>query len=127
MTEKQPTCADRLPDALAGRLADFRAMLDRDDPEEQTNSDDIDEPGPLSEYPLGASVRYAIRVELSTGGPADYLEAIADADGIERIAYHFADWFDHAERTLDGADFDTAERFIGALLDLDGLSAYVDR
>ena len=122
MTEKQETCAERLPRNLAGRLADFAAMVERDDPDEGD-----DELGPLGEYPLGASVRYAVRVELSTGGPADYLEAIVDGDGgISRITYHFADWFDHAEQSLSGDGFDTAERFIEALYgDLSEIGEYV--
>jgi hypothetical protein len=118
MTEKQETCAERLPRHLASRLDDFEKMIARDDPDELTEAEeeDINAPGPLSEYPLGASVRFAVRVELSTGGPADYLEAIVDGDGgIERITYHFADWFDHAEQSLSGDDFDTAEAFITAL------------
>jgi hypothetical protein len=122
MTEKQETCAERLPRHLASRLEDFDAMLKRDDPDEGD-----DELGPLNEYPLAATIRYAIRIDLSTGGPADYLEAIADADGsIERIAYHFADWFDHAELSLSGDEFDTAERFIEALYgDLSEIGEYV--
>lgn len=121
---KGGTCAERLPDHLAGRLADFRVMLAREDPDEAP--DDIDEPGPLNEYALGVSVIYSVRVELSTGGPADYLTADVDADGdIERIAYHYADWFDHAERYLDGDAFDTARDYIGATLDLSSLSEYI--
>lgn len=111
---RQETCADRLPEHLASRLDDFRTMTAREDPDEAP--DDIDEPGPLDEYALGASVKYALRVDLSTGGPADYLTATVDRDGtVERITYHFADWFDHAAQDLADADFDAAEAFIEAL------------
>jgi hypothetical protein len=125
-TDRQPTCADRLPDHLRGRLADFRTMLDRDDPGEPTDPDDINEPGSLYEYPLGVSVSYAVRVELSTGGPADYLTATVSAGEVEHIAYHFADWGDHAERALDGDEFDTARDFIAQLVDLDDLGQQAD-
>lgn len=68
------------------------------------------------EYPLGMSRKTVFRIELSTGGPADWLEVIAEKSDrygydVERIVYHFADWFDHAERTLSGEEFDTAEAF----------------
>lgn len=77
----------------------------------------------LDAYPLGVSRKAVFRVELSTGGPADWLEVIcgntvADPYGarggleVEEIVYHFADWFDHAERELSGEEFDAAERFV---------------
>lgn len=80
----------------------------------------------LSELPLGISSQTVFRVDLSTGGPGDWLEVVCGGDTpryepergdgchyeIERIVYHFDDWFDHAERELDGADFATAEQFV---------------
>lgn len=107
-TERQQSCAERLPSHLRGRLDDFERMIGRDDAEE--GDDDL---GPLSEYPLWASVHFLIRVDLSTGGPADYLKAEVDEDGeIVHIDYHFADWFDHAQQALEGDDFETARYFI---------------
>jgi len=56
----------------------------------------------LDAYGLGVSIRHEIRVEVSTGGPADYLTATIERGryGWELaggVVYHFADWFDHAE------------------------------
>lgn len=79
----------------------------------------------MYELPLGVSAQTVFRIELSTGGPADWLEVVCTGDTpcceptsdggehyeVERIVYHFADWGDHAERTLSGVDFDIAERF----------------
>ena len=49
----------------------------------------------------------------STGGPGSWLEAHVDDDGdIQQIEYHYNDWYDHAQRTLSGDDYDAAERFI---------------
>ena len=122
MTSRETTSAERLPDHLAGRLADIRAMLARDDPDE--GDDEL--PG-LYEYPLGVTVRYALRVELSTGGPADYITATADRDGaILDARYHFADWYDHASCELVGDDLDTAEAFLAALVPLDNLAESAD-
>lgn len=119
------TCAERLPDQLAGRLADFRTMLDREDRYEAPDS--IDEPGPIDEYAAGVTVRYAVRVDLSGGGPADYLDAIVDAGEVQSVVYHFADWFDHAERYLDGDELTTAAEYVGAVIDLDSIGEYVTR
>lgn len=95
----------------------MRTMLDREDREEGD-----DELPPLNEYALGATVTYAVRIELSTGGPADYLTALIDHGEVQRVVYHFADWFDHAERVLDGDEERTATEFIEATFgDLDTL------
>lgn len=127
---RQPTCAERLPEHLAGRLADIRAILARDDPDEPTEAerDDINAPGPLNEYPLGASLAIAVRVELSTGGPADYITATVDHGEVTRAEYHFADWFDHAETALENDDLDVVAHFIDALYGgLDELAEHVKR
>lgn len=70
------------------------------------------------EYPLAVSTYRVHRIDLSTGGPADWLEVHVDPDSAmaSRIVYHFADWFDHAERVLEGPEFDAAERFVTALI-----------
>lgn len=58
--------------------------------------------GSLSETVLGVSTSVKMRVELSTGGPADYLTCELDTSdrSIGDVTYHFADWFDHAERRV---------------------------
>lgn len=69
------------------------------------------------EYPLGVSTYRVHRIDLSTGGPGDWLEVMVDSDGaISRISYHFAPWFDHASRDLAGSEFDAAERFVTTLI-----------
>lgn len=73
----------------------------------------------MDEMPLSVSRQVVHRIDLSTGGPADWLEVFMDSGDestIARIVYHFADWFDHAETVLDGADFDAAERFAREVL-----------
>jgi len=52
---------------------------------------------------VGVSVTVQIRVELSTGGPADYLTADLDISSgtIDDVRYHFAPWFDHADVLID--------------------------
>lgn len=140
---KQPTCAERIGEHMEGRLTDFRAIAelqdhDRDDDMflptralemlgeyDAAASESHAEAAAeiLSSYPLGVTRYTTFRVDLSTGGPADWLEVVCRHDGsliaqlddgpheVTRIVYHFSDWGDHAERQLDGADFDAAERF----------------
>lgn len=59
----------------------------------------------LSETVLAVSTTVTMRVELSTGGPADYLTCDLDTSdrSIGGVTYHFANWFDHAERNVDDA------------------------
>lgn len=74
----------------------------------------------LYEFGLGLSRKVVLRFEMSTGGPADWLEIVCDEDPkysvpgirlvVDRVVYHYADWFDHAEETvIDGPLFELAE------------------
>lgn len=59
----------------------------------------------LNELPLGVSVRKVMRVELSWGGPQDYFEVeIEDGQVAGKVEYHFLDWFDGAEITVDDSE-----------------------
>lgn len=66
---------------------------------------------------LGVSVKVTVelRVELSTGGPGDWLTAELDLeDGtISDVRYHFAPWFDHADVRVhdDSPLYALVERF----------------
>jgi len=57
-----------------------------------------------------------MKILISTGGPADWLEILLDEENEpRRIEYHFAPWFDHASVTLEGEDFEAADAFARAL------------
>lgn len=57
----------------------------------------------LDEDLLAISTKVVMRIELSTGGPGDWIEAELDEDrDVQAVSYHFNDWFDHAERRVDG-------------------------
>lgn len=109
-------------------LADVDSARDLDLTAEDVESINDQAYEALHELPLGVSAHTVFRVELSTGGPADWLEVTCTGHEIrrnaytddttawtewevERISYHFADWFDHAAVELEGADFETAEAF----------------
>lgn len=56
----------------------------------------------LYEFPLGMSKHTVFKIELSTGGPADFIKAYVDDEGIiDRVTYHYQDWFDGAEMEVD--------------------------
>lgn len=89
----------------------------QEDREAELTIDDLNERAreAIYEYPLAVSTSRVWRIDLSTGGPADWLEVIERDGEPEVIRYHFADWFDHAEIRLEGDDFDAADRFARAL------------
>lgn len=136
---RQESCEERIGAHKDGRLADFHALMDvaRGNAEDysvteletmgldasssagRTDDDALMEQAQerIWEYPLGVSAHTVHRVELSYGGPQDYLEAHVDEDGdIQRITYHFLDWFDGAVTTLSGDEFETAADFMRQII-----------
>lgn len=118
-----PTCAERIDDHYQSRTEDIRAMTGWAEAWSRARGGYADRRYEraierLDEYPLGMSVRHVVRVELSTGGPADYVEADMYPDGeIEprSLVYHFADWWDHAERPIPSDDRDAWSAFIARM------------
>ena len=97
---ERKTCAQRIEDYLNDReeyLSELFDAIDNNEP-----FDGYDDPTEsLYDYGLGISTRIVVKIEISAGGPSDWLEVIVDNDSgypeIDKITYHFADWFDHAE------------------------------
>ncbi len=59
----------------------------------------------IDEFHLGFSKSTIIKIELSTGGPADFIEAYLDENGfVEKAIYHYQDWFDGAEMEVKDDD-----------------------
>lgn len=125
MEDREASCEERIGGHLAGRMEDLAKLVvgepvseaggelgGEDERREQASNE-------LWEYPLSVELVKVVRVDLSTGGPADWLELFYQGGDSRpsRIVYHFADWFDHAERTLDGDEFDTIEAAFGDLID----------
>ena len=55
----------------------------------------------IYEYALGISIQKVMRIELSTGGPASFIEAyLDDENNVDEVFYHFQDWFDGAKRKV---------------------------
>src|SRR5262245_28145626 len=106
MTEK--TAAEQIREEWKGRLEAFQRLTkyDADESDEQREEREQE----LYEYPLDVSLVRMVRIDLSTGGPGDWLEVQLDSESeAQRIEYHFAPWFDHASITLDGDEFEAAD------------------
>ena len=66
----------------------------------------------IYEYALGISIQKVMRIELSTGGPASFIEAyLDDENNVDEVFYHYQDWFDGAKRKVssDSAIFRYAQ------------------
>ena len=111
-------CKERIGDQLAGRLA----MFDDIEARQQSDDDDVADAARDEQYeaPLSVDVLRMVKVLLSTGGPADWFELTwgpgDDDDEPSRITYHFSDWFDHAERALEGDEYAAAWSFFAPLV-----------
>jgi hypothetical protein len=94
-----PTAAERIADAMAGRAETIRTLQDEaaafdEDGYPVTDEEKVDR---LYEMPLSVEVIRHVKILLGTGGPADWLDAELDEDGeISTLAYHFADWGTHS-------------------------------
>jgi hypothetical protein len=100
-TRGYPTCEQRIGEELRGRLKEIGEAL-KDEEKAQEFEEGI----------LAIDRKVIYRVEMSWGGPSDYFEI--EVDPVEHqivdIVYHFLDWFDGAEVTLQGEDFDLVEQ-----------------
>ena len=137
MATKEQTCAERIRDYYGRRMETIRALVkaqltdDLDDltdeelaevvnerapDREEWNADKINERASehMDEMPLCVEVKRVVIITLGTGGPGDWFECQIDEDGaLGDIAYHFNDWFDHAEINVTSDDAARAfcERF----------------
>lgn len=102
----ETTCEARIRAQMLGRETMVRDLIAAtgDDDDEEKRDRAFDE---LAELPLSVEIVHKVKVLLSTGGPADWLEATVQRhqhygwELVGPVEYHFADWFDHAEETID--------------------------
>lgn len=116
---RQATCAERIQEHLDSRIEYIDKKLRWMDAWNEANNYLRAEAAEttLQEMPLSAEVIRQIRIDLSTGGPADYFVYDIDNDGyITGIEYHFADWFDHAETSLSSDEYKVAEKFFDVVI-----------
>lgn len=101
-----PTCEQRIAEHQESREETFATLFAAASGERMAMYDGemIDQEDAydrIAELPLSVEVKRVVRIDLSTGGPGDWLEATLDSDGdVTSVSYHFNDWFDHAERSV---------------------------
>lgn len=99
---EKKTCSQRIVEAFNNRNEYLEEIMEAINNEESYDGYE-DANDALNEFPLAISVDKItqIKIELSWGGPADYIVVHIYDDGeIKSARYHFADWFDHAECTI---------------------------
>jgi len=102
-------CSELIEDELKRRIADFKQALKSYEEKGKVVTEDGDVYEDVIDwidyYSLGVYDDYyyrAKRLELSYGGPQDYFLYFPKLD---RIEYHYLDWYDGASLVLDGEDF----------------------
>lgn len=115
-------CEERIAGELADRLADFDAIVRREQRASATGDENRREENfeEWNNFPLAISKSTLVTVQLSYGGPSDEFEVEISADReIVAIRYRFKDWFDGAVRELSRgtSEYETAERFLSYYLD----------
>ena len=101
MSDRTLSCARRIRQELAAREVLYTGIWQMLNNPHSAN-DDLDT-AHAELIPLGIEVRLVVSVQLSWGGPSDWLEIELENSSehdIRRVIYHFADWFDHAECEL---------------------------
>lgn len=97
-SEIKKKCADLVLDKMIERssqLEEINDILGDDEVDEDKKEEALDE---LNNLALEISSFKVVKILLSTGGPADWLELEIDDEGSpRRLTYHYSDWFDHAE------------------------------
>lgn len=135
MSSTQKTCEQIIDAYMASRMQTIRPDLDDmelpamlelassegvtlDPQDEDEDGDDYEERirreltselrGRASDIALGISKATVYRIDLGTGGPADWIELTWSGEGQDGGwdggRYVYADWYDSAERRLDSSD-----------------------
>ena len=98
MSDIKQTCADLVSEKMWSRSADLEEINDvlgDVDSDPETVEEALEE---LNNLALEITSYKVIKILLSTGGPADWLELKVDENGeVRGLTYHYADWFDHAQ------------------------------
>ena len=73
----------------------------------------------MNSLALGIDEYKVVKITLSTGGPADWIEAKIDSENwIMHMTYHYADWFDHASENIERDEYlwSYAEEIVNSII-----------
>ena len=136
MSDRQPTCEERVASRLEDRIEILRDLWNMDD------HDAYHEEHETNMYEFGLSFDYVApetfndqdeaywRYQLSWGGPSDefrvYGEQLDEWNvHVYRIEYAYLDWFDGATRTLYGDDRALLDEIFSCFFVDSGTAAHV--
>ena len=95
METKQATCEERIDSHLKALEEDISSVL------EGYYNGEEDGFEAWNNYPLAVQDYQVTKVELSWGGPSDFLKIFHEGTEIYSVEYHFQDWFDGATRKVE--------------------------
>jgi hypothetical protein len=98
MTTKEQTCEERIDSQLSNLEESVTDIL-KGYYQEGESEEGYEA---WNNFPLSVETRKETKIELSWGGPSDFLSVIHDGTDIFTVTYHFQDWFDGASRNIDG-------------------------
>ena len=118
MMSDKALCKDIIDNRLNDREFYLQQMFEAIDSHEPFDGyDDPDEC--INDLALGFDIKTMLTIELSTRGPADYLEVVIDKSSgypeIDKMTYHYADWFDHSQVKVDSSS--PFYRYVETILD----------
>lgn len=115
MSDTKETCADLVQQKMWSRAADLENINDIIDDNESDPEKVAEALEELNNLALEITTYKVVKILMSTGGPADWVEVKVDDDGdIIGMSYHYADWFDHAEISMETNSYlwDYAEQIV---------------
>jgi hypothetical protein len=102
MQSREQTCAERIHKEMESRAVYLEELYDKMASDEGSE-EAIDE---YQQFALDIEKYTVVKILLSTGGPADWIEVKVDEDGdIHGMSYHFQDWFDHASVKISSTNY----------------------
>ena len=106
MTTKEKTCAQLVYSKREGRNEQIEKIMDILG-DSESDREQIDEAlAELGNIATHISSYKVIKIEMSGGGPADWIEVEVDNEGyVMRMSYHYADWNDHADIKIDSNSY----------------------
>jgi len=103
MTIKEQTCEERIDSQLSNLEESVTDILKGYYGEREGEGEDQDNESGYeawNNFPLAVTTRQETKIELSWGGPSDFLTVSHNGSEVITVTYHFQDWFDGATREV---------------------------
>jgi hypothetical protein len=104
VTGRQLTCEERVDDELVKTEARYSNLWYQLDEAVERGDDSAEEQCRDELEPLNLETKRVLKLMFSWGGPSAWIEAELDGSSVVSLTYHFADWFDYAERDVSESE-----------------------